>query len=225
MLSLRRRGACPDDRPRRADLPPVPPNRDNAMNAKALIVPATMLLALCASIGAGRAEGRQDAVRSAADQVVQPVMEKYGIPGMAVGITAGGRDYVFDYGIASRETRKPVTGATLFEIGSVSKTFTATLTAWAERGGQLSLADRTSKYLPSLLGTKFGEVSLLELATHTPGGLPLQVPDGITTTDQLMQYFHDWQPAYAPGTYRTYANPSIGLLGMITAKAMSQDFT
>jgi beta-lactamase class C len=39
-----------------------------------------------------------------------------------------------------------------------------------------------------------------------------------------MKYFEDWQPAYAPETYRTYANPSIGMLGLITARSMKQDF-
>jgi beta-lactamase class C len=143
---------------------------------------------------------------------------------MAVGITIGGKHYVLDYGVASTETRKPVTDSTLFEIGSVSKTFTATLASWAQVSGQLSLSDKTSKYLPSLQGTKFGEVSLLNLGTHTPGGLPLQVPENITNNDQLMKYFQEWQPTYAPGTYRTYANPGIGLLGLITAKSMNQDF-
>jgi beta-lactamase class C len=143
---------------------------------------------------------------------------------MAVGITVGGKHYVLDYGVASTKTRKPVTDSTLFEIGSVSKTFTATLAAWAQVSGQLSLSDKTSKYLPSLQGTKFGEVSLLNLGTHTPGGLPLQVPESVTSMDQLMKYFQEWQPTYVPGTYRTYANPSIGLLGLITAKSMNQDF-
>jgi beta-lactamase class C len=40
-----------------------------------------------------------------------------------------------------------------------------------------------------------------------------------------MKYFQEWQPTYAPGTYRTYGNPGIGLLGLITAKSMNQDFT
>ena len=39
-----------------------------------------------------------------------------------------------------------------------------------------------------------------------------------------MKYLQEWQPTYAPGTYRTYANPSIGLHGLITAKSMNQDF-
>ncbi|CAE6733639.1 Beta-lactamase [Paraburkholderia haematera] len=152
-------------------------------------------------------------------------MAKDGIPGMAVGIVDGDKHYVFNYGLASTEARKPVTGDTLFELGSVSKTLTATLASYAQVRGDLSLSDQTGKYLPSLRNSAFGKVSLLNLGTHTPGGLPLQVPDTIRNNDQLMLYFRQWQPTYAPGTYRTYANPGIGALGLITAKSMGQDFS
>lgn len=151
-------------------------------------------------------------------------MEREGIPGMAVGIVFNGQSYVFNYGLASRATGKPVTSETLFEIGSVSKTFTATLAAYAQAGGHLSLADPASKYLPALRGSRFDEVSLLNLGTYTSGGLPLQVPEGITSDDQLTRYFQSWEPAHAPGTYRTYSNLSVGLLGRITAKSLDEGF-
>ena len=152
-------------------------------------------------------------------------MERYGVPGMAVGVVVNGQTYVCDYGVASKATGKPVTNDTLFEIGSVSKTFTATLTSYAQITGQLSLSDQASKYLPGLRGSSFDQVSLLQLGTHTAGGLPLQVPEGITTTEQLMTYFRDWKPVYPPGTYRVYANPGIGMLGMIAAQSLHEDFT
>ncbi|WP_408528409.1 class C beta-lactamase [Paraburkholderia fungorum] len=170
------------------------------------------------------ADDPQARIRSAVDEVMQPVMAKYGIPGVAVGIIDGDRHYIINYGLASKETGKPVTRDTLFELGSVSKTLTATLTSYAQVRGVLSLSDPAGKYLPSLGNSPFGKVSLINLGTHTPGGLPLQVPDNIHDNDQLMQYFKDWQPTYTPGTYRTYANPGIGALGLITAKSMGQDF-
>nr|WP_307437114.1 class C beta-lactamase [Labrys monachus] len=157
-------------------------------------------------------------------EAIRPVMARYGVPGMAVGIVVKGRGYVYDYGVASKATGNPVSGETLFEIGSCSKTFTATLASYAQVSGKLSLSDRASRYLPSLRGSSFDAVSLLNLGTHTSGGLPLQVPDGITTDDGLMAYFRRWKPTYAPGTYRTYANPSIGMLGMIAARSMNGDF-
>ncbi|APA88903.1 beta-lactamase [Paraburkholderia sprentiae WSM5005] len=159
------------------------------------------------------------------DAAIRPLMAKYHIAGMAVGVIDDGKPYVYDYGVASTQTGKPVTRDTLFELGSVSKTFTATLASYAQLDGKLSLSDSTERYLPTLRGRPFGKVSLLNLGTHTPGGLPLQVPDDIHNDAQLLQYFHDWQPAHAPGTFRTYSNPGIGTLGLITAKAMGQDFT
>jgi beta-lactamase class C len=168
---------------------------------------------------------RQREIKRAVDLVIQPMMAKYGIPGVAVGVISRGKPYVFNYGVASTETKKPVTQGTLFEIGSISKTFTATLATYAQISGNLSLSDKTSKYLLSLRGSKFGDVSLLNLGTHTPGGQPLQVPDNVHNNDELLQYFKDWVPKYAPGTYRTYGNPGIGTLGLITAKSMGQDFT
>lgn len=52
----------------------------------------------------------------------------------------------------------------------------------------------------------------------------MQVPDSVQNEEQLLQYFKEWRPTYAPGTYRTYNNPGIGTLGVITAKSMGQDF-
>jgi hypothetical protein len=78
------------------------------------------------------------------------------------------------------------------------------------------MADAASKYLPDLQGSKFGDVTLLDLGTQTPGGFPLQLPESIRTEDELMRYLKTWQPCYTPGTYRTYANPSVGMLGLIT---------
>ncbi|SEB24793.1 beta-lactamase class C [Variovorax sp. YR216] len=152
-------------------------------------------------------------------------MEKNQIPGMAVGLVFQGQTYVFNYGMASTKGQHRVTDATIFEIGSVSKTFTATLATYAETRGQLQLSDTVASYLPELADTDFGRLQLYHLGTHTSGGLPLQVPDEVRNEAQLLSYFRAWKPPYKNGAVRTYANPSIGALGMITAKSMSQDFS
>ena len=197
------------------------------MKSKTKSLVTASLFAVCAiaaiSYAADEAPA-SDRIESAVDTAVRPVMAKCNIPGVAVGVTVVGKPYVFSYGVASTETRQPVTRDTLFEIGSITKTFTATLASYAQVCGYLSLSDTTSKHLPYLQGSKFGEVTLLHLGTHTPGGLPMQVPAKIGNNDQLMQYFKDWQPTYQPGKYRTYANPGIGMLGLITAKSMGEDF-
>lgn len=154
----------------------------------------------------------------------QEVMDQYGIPGLAIALTHNGKQRFYSYGVASRETRQPVDRDTLFELGSISKTFTVTLATYAQAQGRLSLGDSPGSYLPPLRGSALDRVTLLNLGTHTAGGFPLQVPEAIGNTQQLLDYFKAWQPTYAPGSHRTYANPSIGLLGMIAAKALNLPF-
>ncbi|RQH02187.1 beta-lactamase [Paraburkholderia dinghuensis] len=167
---------------------------------------------------------RRTEIRHVVDAAIQPLMREYGIPGAAVGVTVDGRSYVFDYGVASKETGKPVNGDTLFELGSVSKTFTATLASWASEEGKLSFADPVAHHWPALDGTPFGAVTLLQLGTHTPGGMPLQVPDEIHGESDLLAYLKAWRPAYPPGTERTYSNVSVGTLGLVTAKVLEKPF-
>jgi len=191
---------------------------------KSIIIGSVIFVAWVSAVPSPAADDPQAKIKGMVDRAVQPVMLNFSIAGMAVGLTISGKQYVFNYGVASRTTKKPVTNDTLFEIGSISKTFTATLATFVQRLGILSLGDQTSKYLPSLKASKFGETTLLELGTHTSGGFPLQLPESIRTEDELMKYLEAWQPRYTPGTYRTYANPSVGMLGLITAKSMGVDF-
>lgn len=188
----------------------------------------TAIAALCfhllLSTNSHAAEDTAVNIQNAVAQAIRPLMAHYGVPGMAVGVALHGQDYVFNYGVASKASGKAIDAHTLFEIGSITKTFTATLAAYAQVTGHLSLSDSASQYFPALRGSSLDKVNLLDLGTHTSGGLPLQVPDSITNNDQLMRYFQRWKPTYAPGTYRTYSNISIGMLGMIAAKSMNADF-
>ncbi|RAL99577.1 class C beta-lactamase [Agrobacterium sp. MS2] len=185
------------------------------------IVWTAMLSAILLTPALAADEARLKAITDAA---IKPIMEKNGIPGLAVGISVDGESYIFTYGAMSKSTGQPVTAETLFELGSISKTFTATLATYAEANGHLSLSGRVRDYLPGMKGTAFGDVTLTHLGTHTAGGFPLQVPDNVNTETQLLAYLKSWKPSYGAGTHRTYANPSIGMLGYITAKAMGQGY-
>ncbi|WP_333898564.1 class C beta-lactamase [Agrobacterium pusense] len=185
------------------------------------IVWTAMLSAILLTPALADDEARLKAITDAA---IKPIMEKNGIPGLAVGISVNGESYIFTYGAMSKSTGQPVTAETLFELGSISKTFTAILATYAEANGHLSLSGRVKDYLPGMKGSAFGDVTLTHLGTHTAGGFPLQVPDNVKTETQLLAYLKSWKPSYGAGTHRTYANPSIGMLGYITAKAMGQGY-
>jgi beta-lactamase class C len=163
-------------------------------------------------------------VRQAVDEAMKPVIAQYGIPGLAIAVTIDGQRHFIEYGLASKEPRVPVTRDTLFELGSISKTFTATLATYAEVEGRLSLNDSVTRHMPELKGSALDKVRLLDLATHTAGGFPLQLPGNVKDQKQLTAYYRAWKPKDAPGTHRSYANPSIGLLGMVTARTMGAGF-
>ena len=71
-------------------------------------------------------------LRAAVDAAVQPAIEQYRIPGLAVAIIHKGERHFFNYGVADRNGGQAVHEHTLFELGSVSKLFTATLGAYAQ---------------------------------------------------------------------------------------------
>lgn len=186
---------------------------------------ALVLSGLPCGSGPVAAEDPSARIAAAVERSYRPLLKEYDVPGLAVAVTRDGHSAVFSFGLADRERQRPVTRDTLFEIGSVSKTLTATLTAYAQALGRLSLADAPSRFLPPLRGSALDRVSLLDLGTYTAGGLPLQFPDGVTDAAAMFAYFREWRPTAPPGTQRRYSNPSLGLLGAATAAALGGDFS
>ncbi|MGP9592040.1 class C beta-lactamase [Halomonas sp. H2] len=158
------------------------------------------------------------------DDTIAPLMAEHRIPGMSIALSIDGQQQYFNYGEADQEAGTPVTDETLFELGSISKIFTAALTGYAQSSGTLALSDPASQYLPALEGSAFDEITLLELGTYTAGELPLQFPGAVQSEAQMLDYYRQWQPKSPPGSHRLYSNPSIGLMGYLTAQRLGKPF-
>lgn len=154
-------------------------------------------------------------VTSLVKATIEPLMEQQAIPGMSVAVLYKGRAQFVNFGIADLTSRRRVTENTLFELGSVSKTFTGTLAGIMIRNGDIRLNDPVQTYWPQLTGEQWRPVRMLHLATYTAGGLPLQLPDNVTDRASLLHFLQAWQPEAAPGTLRQYSNASIGLFGSL----------
>jgi beta-lactamase class C CMY-1 len=158
------------------------------------------------------------------DTTILPMMQEHDIPGLAVAVIHDDAVHFFNYGVGSRETGQRVDQYTIFEIGSISKTFTALLGAYVCTQGGFRLEDPVSRAWPALAGTAFDGITMAQLATYSAGGLPLQFPEAVTTDAEMLAYFRAWEPDYPPGAYRCYSNPSIGLFGRVAAQGSAENF-
>jgi beta-lactamase class C len=184
-----------------------------------------ILGALASAVPAAFAQVDAGRLSAVVNSAIRPLMATHDVPGMAVGVTLEGRQHTFQFGVASRRSGAAVTADTLFEIGSLSKTFTATLATLAQALGTLSLQDAPGRALPVLRGCAIDAVTLLQLGTYTAGGLPLQFPDGIDDEAAALAFFRAWKPEARPGEQRRYSNASIGLLGHIAALTMQRSYS
>ena len=174
------------------------------------------LFSLSASCVAADLSSQQ--VTSLVKAAIEPLMEQQAIPGMSVAVLYKGQAQFVNLGVADLESRRRVTENTLFELGSVSKTFTGTLAGVMIRNGEIRLNDPVQKRWPQLTGEQWRPVRMLHLATYTAGGLPLQLPDEVTDQASLLRFYQNWQPTAAPGVQRQYSNASIGLFGSLMVK-------
>ena len=128
------------------------------------------------------------------------------------------------YGLADRARRIPNGTATLFEIASLTKTFTAAAILQLESNGKLQTTDVLSRYLGAFPAPK-DKATIEHLATHTAG----LVPDGFdlgegTDREQFIEAVKRAPAESVPGEKYRYTNAGYSVLGAIIENVSGVDF-
>ncbi|HVW98789.1 MAG TPA: serine hydrolase domain-containing protein [Mucilaginibacter sp.] len=171
------------------------------------------------------------------DAVIRKYIQKYNTVGLCAGVIKDGTTSVYSYGEMKKGGGKLPDGDSFFEIGSITKTFTATLLAWLVEQNKVKLTDPITMYLPDSVATNsaLSGITLLNLSNHT-SGLP-SVPPNLraSMTDQfnpykdytlngMYTYLKTCKPETPPGEKYAYSNLGVGLLGSILQQVTGKTF-
>ncbi len=171
------------------------------------------------------------------DSAVRPYIQKANTVGLAIGIYKSGKTAIYGYGETKKGNKKLPDENNFFELGSITKTFTATLLAWYVNEGKVKLTDLITKFLPDSVADNpaLQNITLLNLANHTSG--LARIPDNLLNyapdllnpykdyNRQLMYaYLKTCRPESRPGEKYAYSNLGFGLLGDILEKVSGKPF-
>ena len=159
--------------------------------------------------------------------------------GMSIGIVSGGRAAYLPFGVMEKDGAE-VDEFTLFDIGSLTKTFTGILFADLVSEGKLKFDDTLQSFYPELKIVPKGDTPILleHLATHSSGftkfpyNYGASVDKSLDDFDRMFAYgenhmFEFMQNAnllFTPGTKYEYSNIGVTILGCIEAKADGKPF-
>ncbi len=156
--------------------------------------------------------------------------------GMVIGLVDEHGSRVISCGKLDNGTEREVDGDTVFEIGSITKTFTALLLQDMVERGQMKLDDPVAQYLPPSVKAPMRNgkgITLLHLATHT-SGLPTtsvtwtpkraENPRAEYTVGRMYDFVTGFQLTRDPGTKYEYSTVGIVLLGQAIALKAGTDY-
>ncbi len=163
-------------------------------------------------------------------EFVAATATEFDIPGVAVGVWAEGRETIATHGVTSVENPLPVDPDTLFVIGSISKTFTATAVMRLVADGRIELDAPVRRYLPELRLSDermAAEITVLNLLNHTAGldwGLQLDTGEGDDALATYVSHMPDVAIILPPGTRASYSQAGFDLAGRIVEKLTGLPF-
>lgn len=175
------------------------------------------------------------------DKTVDALLDNYintvGNVGASVAIYTKEKDYYYNYGETAKDNKQLPTNKTLYEIGSISKTFTATLLAKAVVDKKVRLQDAITKYLPDSVAANkdLQAITLQQLSNHSSGLPRMPININFTVTNYLQPYenydnkalfafLKQFKATRKPGDTYEYSNLAVGLLGVILERIYNKTY-
>ena len=185
-------------------------------------ITTTLLFVLSTFLAFGQLESKIDSLFA----------EYNNSPGLAVGVYSKG-EILFKkgYGIANLDYDIKITPETVFDIGSVSKQFTAACIVLLENEGKLSLDDDIRKYVPEISEFDEGKITIRNLLHHTSGlrdYLGLMSLSGISFDDYFTEQTgldilaRQNELNFAPGSEYLYSNSGYLTLAIIIRRVSGE---
>lgn len=168
------------------------------------------------------------AVADKVDDYVSGEMQRRQVPGLALAVIRNGKTFkTKGYGMANLELRVRATPETVFEIGSLTKQFTAVCIMMLVQEGKLGLDDPMDKYLDVPVAWK--AITLRHLLTHTSGiknytNVPGFEGSRHLTTKEFVEKISAYPLASTPGETFAYCNSGYNLLGFIIEKISAKNY-
>ena len=201
--------------------------------ANRLILQAVVMCAMCLLLTAcaGKKTHEDDSVRGIVAAMAAKKAADPDVPGLSVAVLRRGQDAPISaaFGKASLENPTPVTTASRFKIGSVTKVFTATLIHRLIEEGRLSYDTPISQFFPAYPNGK--AITVRNLLEHTSGmpemlALPA-VQQNLArywSPEDLIALVAKQPPLFKPGTRQLYCNTGFLMLAVITEKITGRSY-
>jgi len=161
---------------------------------------------------------------------VTETLERTGVPGAAVGVLHQGQVMAAGFGVTNVDHPLPVTPETLFQIGSITKTFTGTLIMMLAEAGELDLDAPVRTYIPDFRvqdETVSRQATIRHLLTHTSGWVGDVFDDTGEGDDALARYVANMRdtPQLAPlDRLWSYNNAGFSIAGYVIERVTGQPY-
>ncbi len=157
-------------------------------------------------------------------EFVAATATKFGIPGVAAGVWADGRESYACHGLTSLENPLPITQDTLFLLASITKTYTATTLMRLVAQGRVALEALVRSYVPELVladERAAAEITVLQLRNHTSGldwRLIYDSGEGDDALARLVAHLAELKLVAPLGARASYSQADYDLAGRIIEK-------